>query len=112
MALPKRIRLAGIIMLASGLVAAVLIYCAQPAEDNSGVNSDFLGKPDIYQLEKLGGKATVIAVEINSWFSSLWHGKELAYTLGCLSVVGFVVCFSFANLLTDPADSDEKKTNS
>jgi hypothetical protein len=49
-----------------------------------------------FDMEHLGGKYAVVADEINQWFSSLWHGKQLAYTLGILAVGISFACFLIA----------------
>jgi len=41
----------------------------------------------IHELERYGGKANVVATEITNWFSGLWHGRRLAFSVACLTVV-------------------------
>ena len=89
-------------MLAAGLLAAVAVYRTRPPDDEG----DPLTKRDIYQLERIGGKANVVASELTTWFVSLWQGRKLAYTLGWLSVGGFAVCFLLADFLVDAPPPD------
>lgn len=101
----KHLRWIGKILLAAGLAAAVMIYVAQPfVHDGGGQYSPT--KRDLYQIEKIGGKSTVLGVELNSWFSSLWHGRRLAYTVAFLSIAGFVACLWLADFLTDSPSPD------
>ena len=82
---------AGIAVLCAGLATAGLIYAfaAEPAAEPEFAN------PRAYenQIERIGGKATLYAVRFNEWFSSLWHGKALAFTVALLSVAIALACF-------------------
>lgn len=100
----KHLRLAGLILFAAGLVAAGLIYRAQPAKDDMGPFS----KRDVYQIEKLGGKEYVFGVEMNAWFNGLWHGRRLAYTMVVLSAAGCIGCFVLADFLDSSSKTASK----
>jgi hypothetical protein len=50
-------------------------------------------------MERLEGKQGVLMAELTDWFASLWHGRNLAYTLAVLSISGFLACFLLAHLL-------------
>jgi len=97
MAIRTLLRPAGIILFAAGFVAAVLIHRAQPAENENEINS--LSKRDVYQIEKLGGKEFVIGLQMTAWFSGLWHGRKLAYTVIFLSAAGSIGCLFLADFL-------------
>jgi hypothetical protein len=97
---PTLVRRIGKTILAAGLVAAVLIYVTQGVGHGPGGYSPT--KRDLYEIEQIGGKSTVLGVEFNSWFSSLWHGRRLAYTVGVLSVADFLVCLWLTDFFTDP----------
>ena len=49
-----------------------------------------------YDAERIGGKSVVVAGEISQWLSSLWHGKQLAYTIALLAIVISLACFLIA----------------
>jgi hypothetical protein len=78
----KRLHLitAGIICL--GVLSAAIVYLSagEPAENPL---ADQMENSKAYQrsLELYGGKANLLAGEFNSWFSGLWHGKQLAGTI-------------------------------
>lgn len=60
------------------------------------------------QMEYIGGKANVLGSEISGWFASLWHGRNLAYTLAVLTIVVALMCFYIAFALPDlPPFGDE-----
>jgi hypothetical protein len=63
-------------------------------------------------MEYLGGKANVMANDIDTWFVGLWHGRNLAYTLAVLTVVIALICFYIAFALPDlPPFGDETPTD-
>jgi hypothetical protein len=58
----------------------------------------------IRDLERFGGKASVLFDEFNRWFDSLWHGRSLAATVAWLSVLVALGLALFARWL--PPDRD------
>jgi hypothetical protein len=94
----RLLRFMGIAILVVGLGSAVCIYWnASDADDGT----DSLTKHDVYQLEKLGGKELVLASQLQEWFSSLWHGRRLALTVGCASTAASALSFLAARKLLD-----------
>jgi len=53
------------------------------------------------QLERYGGKANILATEMQEWFVGLWHGRHLAYTLAVLTFAVALACFYVALFLPD-----------
>ena len=51
------------------------------------------------EMERYGGKANLLAYELRTWFSRLWHGKSLALIIGCVSVLASFACYYAANHL-------------
>ena len=107
----SRLYLAGIILLVVGLIAAALVYflAAHPADANGAGYSIVGGNTyalsldessrELQQVERLGGKPAVLALEFHRWFLSLWHGQRLAYTLAVLSAAIALLCFHIAGLM-------------
>ncbi len=92
----RRIRLAGMVVLVTGLLLAVLIFmAAQPDQDPLG--GDGRTKRDTLELEKMGGQSYVLSNDLNIWLASLWHGRRLAYMISIFSVAVFFSCRRFAN---------------
>jgi hypothetical protein len=80
-------------ILGAGFVAAFLIYLtAPPPADALGPRLED-SKRYLRQMELYGGKANVFASGVREWFEGLWHGKALASTVACLSVVLAAVVF-------------------
>jgi len=104
----KFIRASGAILLAVGLLATVIIFCtARPPEEPGILGVDVLTKRETLQLEKMGGKSFILFNDFNEWFASLWHGRRLAYSVGVLSIAGFLSCRWFADLLEHAPASDD-----
>ena len=80
-------------MLATGLVAAVVIYLtAAAAPDELLELSADTSKKYLRDLQLYGGTANVLAVELMTWFEGLWHGRPLAFTVAAITVV---VCLGY-----------------
>ncbi|MCK9382480.1 MAG: hypothetical protein M0P95_15630 [Sulfuritalea sp.] len=78
-------------------VSAVVFATAAPEVENDYfgvyVTSIHNSKRQLLELERIGGKAAVVAVELSDWFDGLWHGRRLAGTLAVLSVAASLLCF-------------------
>src|SRR5579859_4104247 len=98
MTLQKRFRLIGLSILATGLLAALYIYATRPP-DNQGylMGYDIATKSQLGELERIGGKANVLASQFMLWFTSLWQGRQLGETLLVISVISAIVCFLLAH---------------
>jgi hypothetical protein len=104
----KLLRLIGTLTLAVGLLAAVMVYRSRPPDADE---DEFANKGDLYQMERIGGKADVLAAEIETWFTGLWQGRRLAFTLGCMASGTFVVCFALAALQGEPPPNGKNERN-
>jgi hypothetical protein len=81
----RALRLIAGAILVAGLVSAVGIFAASTGEVQGYQPEET--KQYLRTLELYGGKANVMATELREWFASLWHGRRLAYTVGCASVL-------------------------
>ena len=109
----RRLRTSGFILLAAGLLAAVVIFClVRPPEELDALSLDAQSKRDTRELELMGGKSYILFTDINEWVASLFHGRRLAYTVGVLSVAGILGCRWFAGVLEQiPPSDDVRRTN-
>lgn len=107
--LRDRFQRTGIVMLIAGLAVAILILLlVHPDTTPANFDQPSLSNSKVYEqtIEHMGGKSAVLGVEIGDWWSSLWHGRHLAYTLATVSLAGAGVCFFFSYLLGLPPRSD------
>jgi hypothetical protein len=51
------------------------------------------------ELERFGGKANVLAAELDRWFASLWHGRKLAFTVAFIAGVVSLTLYLYAKYL-------------
>jgi len=115
---PQRsFRLAGIVVLLVGWIAAALVYftasgafdaaAPDPAADYQLINGQVVRLPisaskrEQQQLARLGGEASVHIVEFDSWLGSFWHGERLAWTLAGGSALIALGCFYLAGLAAE-----------
>jgi hypothetical protein len=113
--LKTRLNLIASIILLVGLGSACLIYVAAGNDEENGAGYE-LSNPQYFKrymrdLELYGGKANVLAEEFRDWFTGLWHGKSLAFTVACITVLISLGLFVFARhlpsgLKPDPSEKD------
>jgi hypothetical protein len=94
-------RIALVVFLLGQACAAVLYFIASERTDAFGY--EIIGgkvfaiqasdsKMYRHELERFGGKAAVMADDLNRWYFGLWKGKRLAQTVALLSFgVAFVI---------------------
>ena len=104
--LHQRFHLAAALILALGLVGAAVVYLAAPAPDSALLAEELMRKQYDFQLERMGGKALVLTTQFTQWFASLWHGRQLAYTLAALSTAAALACFWIGRRLAAGAAHD------
>jgi hypothetical protein len=81
-------RFVAIAILLAGFGSALVIYVtAMPAPANPLGYEPEDSKQYLREMEVYGGKANVLASQFRQWFESLWHGRRLAVTVVCLTLV-------------------------
>jgi len=106
----RRLYLGSILVLLLGLCAAAAIYVTAGDDADNAVGYEVIdgvaypvapedSKAYQRQLERFGGKANVLAAELNRWFAGLWHGKPLAFTVACLSIAAALALYLYAKYL-------------
>jgi hypothetical protein len=121
-ALPTWLNIISVVILLVGLGSAVLIY-QRAANDSTSVlgyqeegGSVYPVNPQdskmfLRDLELYGGKANVLAYQLRSWFVGLWHGKPLAFTIACITIVVSYGFFYAAGHLRSRLKSDVRNQN-
>jgi hypothetical protein len=96
-----RLRLVTGCILGAGLTIAFVIYLTASPETEFPPGYDVTQtKRYRHDMELYGGKANVLMDEYRREFASLWHGKALAGTVACLSVLS-VLSIRFVARLRD-----------
>ena len=110
------------IILVVGLGSALLIYRAAGNNPNGVLGYEEEGgsvypimpkdsKKYLRDLELYGGKENVLMDELRRGFVGLWHGKLLAFTVGCISIFVSFGVFYAANHLPSRLKSDIPSEN-
>ena len=82
----KRCSIITVAILSVGFGSAIAIYLTA-AEPATNPFAEFeKSKKFAYELERMGGKAALAAHDFNSWFSGLWQGESLSYTVAVLTI--------------------------
>jgi len=112
--------LASAAVLLIGAGSAALIYRAAMNDPTGDAGYEIVGgfvypggggytKKYIHDLQLFGGNAAVLADEFMRWFTGLWQGESLAYTVGFITAALSLVLFLIArntpsNIAGSPPD--------
>ncbi len=85
---PVRRRIVVAAILAVGWIASVAIWLVVPDVAEDEAIAEIQGSREYArQVEVLGGKGALLAAQLDRWIAGLWQGKNLAYTVGALTVL-------------------------
>ena len=96
---------AALFVLVAGLAAGTTIYILADESDATAyvivgdtayAVDPATSKTYVRQLERFGGKASVLFDGINRFLASLWHGKRLGLTIGALGAAAALVLYLIA----------------
>jgi hypothetical protein len=76
--------IAAILVVGLGSALAIYVTAGPVADDPLGLQDS---RPYLRAMELYGGKANILAAELLDWFQSLWHGRRLAATVACITVL-------------------------
>jgi hypothetical protein len=110
------------VILLVGLVSAVLIYRVAMNESTGDSGYEIVGgfvypggggytKKYVHDLQLYGGNAAMLADRFTRWFSGLWHGTSLSYTVAAIAFVLSFGVFVAANNVS-PAKPDVRPEDS
>lgn len=108
----KRHRITTAAILLIGFASTIAIYvAAQPPPENPF--EDFEGsKRFTRSVEVMGGKMSLVAHDLSKWFSSLWQGQQLAFTVAFITAVAAAVYYLIASgIENNRADGTINKTD-
>jgi hypothetical protein len=101
---PLRTRLyaASFVILMIGLTAGLVIYLmAEDEAVNLTIYEMTVSKTYLGQLQRFGGRASVVFDEFNRWFAGLWRSKALGATIAWLSAGTSLALILVARRLPD-----------
>lgn len=102
----RRLRVLTRTILGVGFGAALVVYVIARARPANPLGYDPLDtKQYVHDLQLYGGTANVLAAEFRDWFTGLWYGRNLAYTIAALTVL--VVLIVRFYVLTSPTGEEE-----
>ena len=116
------LNLISVIILLVGLGSAIFIYQTADDDSSGALGYQIIGgtiypimpeNTKIYKhdLEVYGGKAAVLADEFRRWFIGLWHGKSLAFTITCITILVSFAGFFTARHLPSRSEYDVSTEN-
>ena len=105
----KRCYITTTAILFSGLVSAVTIYLIAGEPPDNPLAEFEKSKKFAYELQRMGGKAALVANDFNKWFAGLWQGETLAYTVAAITVCMAAGYYFIATSLVAEAGSQHKE---
>ena len=82
-----RCRIVTTAILLAGFGGASIIYLTAREAPADPFTEFEKSKKFAYELERMGGKAALVANDFNKWFAGLWQGESLAYTIAVITIV-------------------------
>jgi len=70
-----------------GFGTAVAIYLAADAPPDNPFAEYEQSKRFAHEVQRMGGKMALVANDASAWFAALWQGRQLAYTVACITLV-------------------------
>ncbi len=74
-------------ILLTGFCSALIIYLTAGEAPNNPFAEFEKSKKFAYELERMGGKAALVANDLNKWFAGLWQGESLAYSVAVITIL-------------------------
>ena len=87
-------KFASLLVLVIGLSVGAAVYFFSPEQDESMVMYEIAASKQYNrQLQRFGGKASVLFDEIQTWVAARWQGKQLGVTIGWISIGAALVLY-------------------
>jgi hypothetical protein len=76
---------AGILLAGFGSAVAIYLTAAE-IPDNPFAEYE-QSKRFSHEVQRMGGKMALVANDASVWFAGLWHGRQLAFTVACITLL-------------------------
>jgi len=102
----KRCRITTAAILLAGLASAICIYfTAEELPENPLLEFEN-SKRFTHEVEIMGGKSALLANDLSKWFSGLWHGQQLAYTVAIITIIVAAGYYFIASGIEDGTEEE------
>jgi hypothetical protein len=119
----RRLYLIPAMILLVGLGDAVVIYLTAGNDSDGGSGYEIIGgqvfpvspedtKTYNHNVELYGGKMNLLAGDLSRWFAGLWHGRSLAFTVACMTLLISFGFFFVTKYLPSDLEPDARDENS
>ena len=106
----KRHNITTATILVTGCAGAVAIYVAADSPSDNPFEEFENSKRFTHSVEVMGGKMALVANDMSKWFSSLWQGQQLAFTVAIITVVFAAVYYLIASGIESNKDEVQLDT--
>jgi len=106
--------LAGAVAIVGFALSLWIYLTAGPTPENPLGYEPEDSKRYLRDMQRYGGKANLVGSELAEWFNGLWHGRRLAFTVACITllVAGALVLAALPlppDIDGDATGSDERR---
>jgi hypothetical protein len=101
----RRCYIITVVILSVGFSSAATIYLTAGEAPYDPFAEFEKSKKFAYELERMGGKAALVANDFNRWFAGLWQGESLAYSIAVITIIIAAVYYFIATSLEAEARS-------
>lgn len=89
----RRLHIAALLVLVFALAIGAGIYLGAGDSETFDPSTS---KMYVRELQRFGGRASVLFDELNRWFAARWRGRELGITIACLGAAAALVLAAIA----------------
>lgn len=82
----KHHTITAVTILLAGCIGSVIIYVTAESPSENPFEEFEHSKRFTRSVEVIGGKMALVANDMSKWFSSLWQGQQLAFTVVIITV--------------------------
>ena len=93
----KRCYLITVGILLAGLGTSLAIYLTADEMPDNPLAEYENSKRFSYEVQRMGGKMALVANDASAWFAGLWHGRQLAGTVACFTLLVALVYYLIAS---------------
>ena len=82
----KRHNITAATILLTGCIGAIIIFVTAESPSENPFEEFENSKRFTRSVEVMGGKMALVANDMSKWFSNLWQGQQLAFTVVIITV--------------------------
>ena len=91
----RRRIVSAILMIGFGIAAGIYLNAGEMQENPFAEYEQ--SKRFSHEVQRVGGKMALVATDLSTWFSSLWEGQQLAWSVASCTLVIAALYYVFSS---------------